>query len=380
MKKVSTDLLAKLQAGELVCFTIIDMCLDGTWHRFTDCDVPLVVDGHTYNPATVQAGDVDNSADTMIAAFSMKIATETTGLKTAFVNGTPRGGQLVARLVFLNPDYYSAYAVNKLTDGGFETGALGSWSLDVESCCDASAAVTDTTPYKGTYCAKITIADGAGNHVRDICFQQQLSEAVSAGTLYDLTFAAKATAARKIAADIGPVAGSDYPMFYNVDLTTEWQYFTLPFIAGEDIGAGDAYVNFYLARDDSNDDVYIDQVRFSNSLYPIMVFKGYLDSWKLDEEWIDVQIVSALEAWNRRIIRKSSSTCRWLKFKGEECGYSGEETWCDRTYARCSALGNTANYGGFRWLPSIMNKKIFWGRSPYSAPVSGCIGGGGGYI
>lgn len=380
MRSVSTDLLARLQAEELVCFTIVDMCLDGTWHRFTDCDVPLVVDGHTYTPATVQSGDVQHGADSMLSSFSLKIATETSGLKTAFVDGTPKGGQFIARLVFLNTDYYAAYAVNKLTNGDFESGVLGDWSLDVESCCDASASVISSGAYKGTYCVKITISDGIGNHVRDICFQQQLSEAFSAGTLYDFAFAAKADASRKIAADIGPIAGSDYPIFNNIDLTTSWQYFVLPFVAGEDIGAGSAYVNFYLARSDSNDDVYIDQVRFSNSLYPITVFKGYINKFDLDEEWIDIQIISALAAWNRRIIRKQSSTCRWLKFKGEECGYSGAETWCDRTYARCDALGNTANYGGFRWLPSIVNKKIYWGRTPNSPVVSGCSGGRGGYI
>lgn len=380
MRSVSTDLLAKLQAEELVCFTIVDMCLDGTWYRFTDCDVPLVVDGHTYTPATIQPGDVKNEADSMLSSFSIKIATETTDLKTAFVDGTPKGGQFIARLVFVNPNYYGAYAVNKLTNGGFETGALGDWSLDVESCCDASAAVIDSTSYKGTYCAKITITDGAGNHVRDICFQQQLSEAIVAGTLYDFTFAAKADAARKIAADIGPIAGSDYPMYNNIDLTTDWQHFILPFVAGEDIGAGSAYVNFYLARSDSNDDIYIDQVRFSNSLYPMTVFKGYIDRPRTDEEFINIQILSPLAAWDRRTVRRQSSSCRYLKFKGEECGYSGGETWCDRTYARCTTLGNTANFGGYRWLPDIINKKIYWGRTPYTPVVSGCAGGRGGYI
>ncbi|GAI73202.1 unnamed protein product, partial [marine sediment metagenome] len=44
-----------------------------------------------------------------------------------------------------------------------------------------------------------------------------------------------------------------------------------------------------------------------------------------------------------------------------ECGYGGGETWCDRTYARCVVLANSDNFGGFRWLPSIVDKEVFWG-------------------
>lgn len=391
MKGYSSQLLAKLQAEELVCFVIFDMKIDGTWYRFTDCDVPLVVDGHRYTPAVLQPKDVKHEADSCISSFSFRASSnipinegesaETT-LGQVFIDGTPRGSQLIARMVFCNVNYYSAYAVNLLTNPGFETGALGDWHLHVQNECAASAAVVGSGAYKGTYCAKITITDGWGDtessstlessaeeyHVKDILFHQHIDQAIEEGYMYDLTFAAKAGAARKIAADIGNRAGEDFPVFYNVDLTTSWQFFTLPFVAGYSVGAGSAAVNFYLARDDSSDDVYIDQVRISNSLYPLTVFKGYLDGWKWDEEWLDVDVVCALSGWDKQAVRKASSTCRWQEFKGEECGYSGAETWCDRTYERCYALSNQANFGGFRWLPRIMNKTIWWGRNPFTVP------------
>ncbi len=43
--------------------------------------------------------------------------------------------------------------------------------------------------------------------------------------------------------------------------------------------------------------------------------------------------------------------CTYRRFKGAQCGYSGSETECDRTSSRCSALGNSARFGGFPSLP-----------------------------
>jgi len=47
--------------------------------------------------------------------------------------------------------------------------------------------------------------------------------------------------------------------------------------------------------------------------------------------------------------RYISDLCNW-EFKSVECGYSGSETSCNRTYSRCSELGNTSRYGGFLGL------------------------------
>lgn len=43
--------------------------------------------------------------------------------------------------------------------------------------------------------------------------------------------------------------------------------------------------------------------------------------------------------------------CQWRKFKDARCGYTGEETACDKTYTRCTELSNTSNFGGFPSLP-----------------------------
>lgn len=96
----------------------------------------------------------------------------------------------------------------------------------------------------------------------------------------------------------------------------------------------------------------------------IEIFEGLIDSWSMSEGKIEITVANILSQWAQRTLSKHSASCRWKEFKGTECGYAGSETWCDRTYARCEVLSNTASFGGFRWLPSIVDKEIWWGRVP----------------
>lgn len=57
----------------------------------------------------------------------------------------------------------------------------------------------------------------------------------------------------------------------------------------------------------------------------------------------------------RATLRKT--LCRYKDFKGERCQYSGTETWCDRSLARCSQLGNEAFFGG---SPNIGRTNIYY--------------------
>jgi len=96
----------------------------------------------------------------------------------------------------------------------------------------------------------------------------------------------------------------------------------------------------------------------------ITIFEGEIDSWGLTESKVNITATNILSRWARRTLSVHSSSCRWKKFKGTECGYTGAQTWCDRSFSRCSALNNTSNFGGFRWLPSIVDKEIWWGKVP----------------
>ena len=92
------------------------------------------------------------------------------------------------------------------------------------------------------------------------------------------------------------------------------------------------------------------------------VFRGLISTWRLSESKASITLDNEFILWNKKTLRKHQSACRW-PFKGTECGYSGAETWCDQGYARCTALSNTDNFGGDRWLPDLMEKEIYWGRT-----------------
>ena len=94
----------------------------------------------------------------------------------------------------------------------------------------------------------------------------------------------------------------------------------------------------------------------------VVQFKGVLDSWELSDSDVNMVVSNELSRWNQRTLALHSASCRWKQFKGTECAYSGAATWCDRSYSRCVALANTPNFGGFRWLPSIQDKEIWWGQ------------------
>jgi len=135
----------------------------------------------------------------------------------------------------------------------------------------------------------------------------------------------------------------------NITLDNRDQLLTSLFI-GEIVQGSEAYI--YGAVLDSNGQIIE---------APINIFQGQIDSWELDEEEIRITLTTEFIKWSQRTASLHSSSCRWKKFKGTECQYAGNETQCDRSYTRCSALANTIHFGGFRWLPDLENREIKWG-------------------
>ncbi len=96
-----------------------------------------------------------------------------------------------------------------------------------------------------------------------------------------------------------------------------------------------------------------------------VLFSGEIDSYVLDPDVkISIEMTNIFTRWNQRTLALHSPSCRWKVFKGVECQYVGSETKCDRTYAQCTAYANTDNFGGFRWLPSIEDAVLWWGKVP----------------
>ena len=119
-------------------------------------------------------------------------------------------------------------------------------------------------------------------------------------------------------------------------------------------------VSIALALLDSNNTIIPD---------PITLFAGSLGAWNIDTEGVlSITITNQFAQWNQTTLSLHSASCRYQVFKGAYCQYAGVETTCDKTYTRCVALGNQINFGGFRWLPSIMDSTIWWGRVQGEAP------------
>lgn len=133
------------------------------------------------------------------------------------------------------------------------------------------------------------------------------------------------------------------------DIDNVDQYFT-SLILNEEIRKKKCTIR--MAALDSNAKVIAETVHFT----------GLIDQDDWDEKKATIEIASPFIMWRKTVPRRTSSpNCPWV-FKDTDCNYAGAETWCNQTYNRCTALSNTANFGGSRWLPGLMNKKIWWGR------------------
>ena len=88
-------------------------------------------------------------------------------------------------------------------------------------------------------------------------------------------------------------------------------------------------------------------------------FKGVIDNWDNDPKTLSLDgVVKIGKQLNRSTTAKFSPPCRWRQFKGTECQYSGPESECERSYDKCKSLSNTVNFGGQRFVPSLVNRRI----------------------
>jgi len=94
------------------------------------------------------------------------------------------------------------------------------------------------------------------------------------------------------------------------------------------------------------------------------LFVGFFDAIEVDNQRARFSIYNHFIRWKMLTPRRiHQATCAWT-FKGAQCTYAGAETWCDHSWERCVALGNKLNFGGFKWLPALVDKQIWWGRVP----------------
>ncbi len=89
------------------------------------------------------------------------------------------------------------------------------------------------------------------------------------------------------------------------------------------------------------------------------LFTGKVDGQGLDDYWCVLTLApftdgSLLQGPRRRLV----PSCGFV-FKSTECGYSGSETSCSKTYEGCH---NKSRFGGFRFIPRP-GKVFAWGKT-----------------
>lgn len=480
MRTIDSAILARFEAKELRPFVLVDMNVDGTHYRYTDCDVPLVVGGYRYSPRGLKTEPVRYSTGTVVDSVKIKLDNLDDQFTAMFVDGTPQGSEVTLQIVL----------VEQWGEVDDETGS--SWGPTVHglSLADGQAFIAasgvDLSPYAGVEGTStpymITVHDSAGKTARGYIgaadagetlgsniittnpgFESALTsgtdddansdnfpnwtetnddangaktlamtDSVHGGTraakiirgtvlatmaraiqalttdgkLYKLsvwnhgdgTYSGRITLSNAWSTTYTGITGTSYAetVWYftdpaaNVSLTLYPPGFVNAYAYFDDISIQEVTngpatgVHIVSEKDgstrnwtsidsgfDYNDSAYTFEVRDTSSgtnrAYFVLndavtLFQGTIDGWNLDEEEVSFTIASELVKWNQRTLSRHSASCRWKEFKGTECAYAGAEIWCDRTYTRCVALGNQANFGGFRWLPSIVNKQIWWGR------------------
>jgi len=94
-----------------------------------------------------------------------------------------------------------------------------------------------------------------------------------------------------------------------------------------------------------------------------IIFLGIVDSANYNSEKAIFSVFNILAFWQRKVPRrKYSPKCQWEFKDTTNCKYAGVQTWCDKTYSRCTTLNNIVNFGGFRWISSLIDKDIWWGK------------------
>ena len=97
----------------------------------------------------------------------------------------------------------------------------------------------------------------------------------------------------------------------------------------------------------------------TNTLIPDIkqvLYAGRCNNLKLDYENATMDIETTLGGYEIMApAMKYRTTCQVRRFKDCRCGYTGEETSCDRTFERCKELDNHNNFRGF---PQMYNELV----------------------
>lgn len=343
-------------------------------YRITDGDIPIIHEGETFLPIAFKFGDISGSATLAVESIDIEIDDTGKTLAAIVLNEDIRNKWAILSVGAIDSEYEEA-TVNLIATQGSaaqDWTAWSHWSTRATTYWASQGTFNDpdygvvwwgigtsSTPYLFDYDA-YTLLQG-----------QTLTFSIYLKADEEITFSKPRFYTRR--ADSTTDAVDHDPV--SITLTPKWQRFTwtttIPADAtgiGVTLGIGTSdgkkiYAAYPQLEEKPYATSFVNGSRASNVVHVQEFLRGIIGGWQLyDENTLKITITNELVLWNKKPLRIQMSSCPWV-FKGPECAYSGGESTCDQTYERCRFLGNTANFGGDRFINSMMQKEIWWGRT-----------------
>jgi hypothetical protein len=374
MRIINSDISAELQKEVLQFFAMVEFVFGSATYRYNETEESIYdADGNKYLPRSFTFANIDTTSG--MSASSIDIVIDNTDqVISAILLGEDVRNKTVK--IYIGAVTKEAGTAITLLNSGLETWSdsthCTSWSLGQDGT--GGTLERDGTQVKaGTYSAKVTVGT-ASTYI-----------AQSLGTTYNgrnITVGCWCKSANTIANRVmllihdvvgGSIVNIDYGYYQN---SGDWEYL----VANIPVAAANTGVVIQLrVGTTANAPAYFDVVSAitgkaewdeADGLTPIAgvteivveeFMRGIVGGWELSEDnKATITIQNEFILWAKKTLRVQSSSCPWV-FKGTECTYAGQETWCDQSYPRCKALENSDYFGGFRFLPSITGTEIKWG-------------------
>lgn len=375
MRNFIPGIASAIAAEEMTYFFLLELQL-GTTYRITDGDIPIIHDGETFKPVAFKFGDISGSATLAVESIDIEIDDTSKTLAAIVLNEDIRNKWAILSVGAIDSEYEEA-TVNLIATQGSAAQDWTAWS-------HWSTGATTYWASQGTFNDPDygVVWWGIGTSYVSYLYHYEAYTLLQGQTLTfsiylkadeEITFSNPRFYTRR--ADSTTDTVDHDPV--SITLTPKWQRFTwTTTVPADAAGIGvrldtsaldgkKLYAAYPQLEEKPFATSFVNGLRASNSnvVHVQEFLRGIIGGWQLyDENTLKITITNELVLWNKKPLRIQMSSCPWV-FKGTECAYSGGESTCDQTYERCRFLGNTDNFGGDRFINSMMQKEIWWGRT-----------------
>jgi hypothetical protein len=364
MRIINSDISAEYQKEFLSIFVMIEFVLNSATYRFNETEEIIYdADGNPFYPRSftfdniqtttgMSASSLDISIDNTDQMIGALLLGEDVRNKTANLYIGAVVKDAATPITLLNPSF------EIWTDASHCT----NWDLYQAGTGGTLAREASIVRY-GTYSAKLTVGTNY-TYIMNTLGTEYNGRYITVGAW---CYSAN-TAANKVGMIVRDYVGGTYPhqkiVYFSNGAAWE-QLITSIYVDPNSTRVEIILINYAGANAPSyweyasarTGTLTVD----SKEIVTEKFMQGFIGGWELAEDnKATITIQNEFVLWSKKTLRTQSSSCPWV-FKGVECTYAGQETWCDQSIVRCASIGNSNSFGGFRYLPSITGTEIKWG-------------------